>query len=362
MNKLLLTSAFAMALVATASASNFSVSGAGASIPDAAGTLTWNVTYGGTPGSSTVVVANPVTSITKVRLSGFSHTWRGDLHILVKNPAGTIFNVAVRPGFTGTGFGDAGDYLLGQYDFVDAGGSAINQGATNISGGTYNIYQNTGAGMWTVGGAVNGPLSAITGAAGVWTLEVRDWAGGDIGAFTGWTLEGTDTGGGGGPVAFCDPGTGGVLACPCSNPPSGAGRGCENSESTGGASVTASGNSTVSADTLVFTSSNQTAFGTAILMQGDASNGTGVAFGQGVRCVDGNLFRLYVKSPGGTGGIVAPTGGDMSVTAAAASLGDTIVAGQHRYYMVYYRDPTVLGLCLSTATFNGTNALDVTWN
>jgi hypothetical protein len=153
-----------------------------------------------------------------------------------------------------------------------------------------------------------------------------------------------------------------VLACPCSNPPSGAGKGCNNSEATGGASLAASGSSTIGSDTLVFNSSNQTAFGTAILMQGTSSNVTGLPFGQGVRCVDGNLKRLYVKSPGGTGGITAPGVGDLSVSATSAGLGDPILAGQHRYYMVYYRDPVVLGGCPSTDTYNGTNALDVTWN
>jgi hypothetical protein len=168
--------------------------------------------------------------------------------------------------------------------------------------------------------------------------------------------------GGGGPVAFCEPGVSGVMACPCLNPPSGAGRGCNNSETTGGASIFAAGNATLALDTLTFTTANQTAFGTTILMQGTADNGGGVPFGQGVRCVDGALLRLYVKSPGGAGGILVPGVGDPSVSAAATALGDVIVGGQHRYYMAYYRDPVVLGGCPPGATFNGTNAQDVIWN
>jgi hypothetical protein len=39
-----------------------------------------------------------------------------------------------------------------------------------------------------------------------------------------------------------------------------------------------------------------------------------------------------------------------------------ITPGTHRYYQVYYRDPTVLGGCAATATFNVTQAIDVTWN
>jgi hypothetical protein len=169
-------------------------------------------------------------------------------------------------------------------------------------------------------------------------------------------------GGGGGPVSICDPGTAGVSACPCSNPPSGAGRGCNNSQATGGGSISATGSSSLANDTLVFTTSSQTANGTTILLQGTTNNGTGVFFGQGVRCVAGALKRLYAKSPGGTGGITAPGLGDPSVSARSAALGDVISAGQHRYYMTYYRDPVVLGGCSATSTFNGTNALDVTWN
>ncbi len=163
------------------------------------------------------------------------------------------------------------------------------------------------------------------------------------------------------PARICNPGSGGVSACPCSNPPAGIDRGCDNSFGTGGASIAASGNALLSADTLVFSTSNQTSNGTTILLQGTANNPTGVAFGQGVRCVAGTLKRLYVKSPGGTGGITAPAGADPSVSTRSASAGDPIGAGQHRFYMAYYRDPGVLGGCAASATFNGTNALDVTW-
>jgi hypothetical protein len=87
-----------------------------------------------------------------------------------------------------------------------------------------------------------------------------------------------------------------------------------------------------------------------------------VAFGQGVRCVGGTLKRLYVRSPGGTGGISVPQVGDNSVSAQSALLGDVIAPGSTRYYMAYYRDPIVLGGCAASATFNATNALSVAWN
>ena len=358
MKQFALATALGLALATTASASNFSVSGAGGAFPDVNGTNTWNVSYGGSYFTSPAAVANAVTSITSVKLSGLNHTWRGDLHIFLVDPTGLKHAIVTRPGSTGATVGDSGDYLVGDYTFVDVGGGTVAQGATNISPGTYNQYTNTGTGMWTAG-ADNVSFASITGPAGTWTLGVEDWAAGDVGSITGWTLNGTDNSGA--PVAFCDPGVGNVQPCPCVNPPSGTGRGCNNSAATGGATIAGSGASSLAADTLVLTSSNQTANGTTIALQGGATVAAGTTFGQGVRCVGGTLKRLYVKSPGGTGGITAPSGLDLSVSAQSAALGDVIAAGTHRYYMTYYRDPTVLGGCPQASTFNGTNAIDVTW-
>jgi hypothetical protein len=76
--------------------------------------------------------------------------------------------------------------------------------------------------------------------------------------------------------------------------------------------------------------------------------------------VSGLLKRLYVHTA--SGGIVsAPVGADPSISARSAAVGDTIPPGAHRYYSVYYRDPTVLGGCPSANTFNITQTLDVLW-
>jgi hypothetical protein len=162
-------------------------------------------------------------------------------------------------------------------------------------------------------------------------------------------------------VAFCfGDGSTGVL-CPCSNPSSGPQRGCDNSFATGGARLLSTGIAQVGTDTLVFNTLQQAPNGTTILLQGTTQLANAAPFGMGLRCVGGSLKRLYVKSPGGTGGIVAPTGTDLSVSDRSAALGDAIVAGQHRYYMAYYRDPVVVGGCSALSTFNATNAMDVTW-
>ena len=83
----------------------------------------------------------------------------------------------------------------------------------------------------------------------------------------------------------------------------------------------------------------------------------------GVRCTWGSFKRLFTKSAVG-GSITAPNfnGGDPAVSARSAALGDTILAGQSRWYLVYYRDPIVLGGCPSTSSFNATQTGEVTWS
>ena len=161
-------------------------------------------------------------------------------------------------------------------------------------------------------------------------------------------------------TSFCSPGVAGVIPCPCSNPPAGLDRGCDNSSATGGASLSASGVAALTGDTLVFTTSGERPTATSIVLQASGSNTSGVAFGQGVRCLSNNLLRLYVKNAVG-GSISAPVGTDLSVSARSAALGDTLAAGQTRNYAVYYRDPVVLGGCMSGGTFNMTQSGAVTW-
>jgi hypothetical protein len=148
-----------------------------------------------------------------------------------------------------------------------------------------------------------------------------------------------------------------VLACPCANAASGPGRGCDNSSFTGGAALTASGIAYLSIDSLAFTASGEKPSATSILLQGDAILPNGVVFGQGVRCAGGMLKRLYVKTAL-NGSISAPDfpAGDPTVSARSASLGSPIQPGQPYLYLVYYRDPIVLGGCAASSTFNATQS------
>ena len=161
-------------------------------------------------------------------------------------------------------------------------------------------------------------------------------------------------------VSYCDPGVGGVSACPCGNPAIFSGLGCDNSSGPGGAQLAAAGRASLAGDTLVFTAIGEKPTATSIFLQGDQDVPAGAVFGQGIRCVGGSLKRLFVKTAS-AGTVSAPQLGDPSVSARSSILGDTIVAGTTRYYGVYYRDPIVLGGCSATSTFNITQSESVVW-
>jgi len=163
-------------------------------------------------------------------------------------------------------------------------------------------------------------------------------------------------------ASVCGPGAGGVIACPCANPASGSGRGCNNSAATGGAMLAVLGVASLSADTLVFGTSGELPTAISVVVQYGAAESTGVVFGQGVRCAGGPLKRLYVKTAS-NGSIIAPdtSVGEAKVSTRSAARGDPIGAGQSRWYLVYYRDPVVLGGCTNTKSFNATPTGRVNW-
>jgi hypothetical protein len=163
-------------------------------------------------------------------------------------------------------------------------------------------------------------------------------------------------------TSFCHPGEDGVRSCPCNNPPAASGRGCDNfGAHSGGAQLSAVGTAMLSYDTVVFTSSGENANSLSILLQGKTSVVGGAIFGAGVRCVASNLKRLYAASAI-AGTLTRPGPGDPSVSQRSAVLGDSIGAGEHRFYGVYYRDPGASVPCGDPAkSFNITQSGDVIW-
>jgi len=138
------------------------------------------------------------------------------------------------------------------------------------------------------------------------------------------------------------------------------GRGCDNSAGTGGATLAAAGVASLGSDTLVFTTSAERATSLSLLLQGTSTIPAGAVYGQGRRCFGGSLERLFQKIAVG-GSITAPGAGDPTISARSAARGSPISAGQSRFYLVYYRDPVVLGGCPAANTFNGTQGGRVIW-
>ena len=146
-----------------------------------------------------------------------------------------------------------------------------------------------------------------------------------------------------------------ATSCPCANFGL-TGRGCDNSSATGGALLTANG--TVSPDTMVLTSSSMRPTALTVFVQGNNLNTSGISYGDGVRCVTGALKRLGSHNAvAGTASF--PSGGDPSITARSAALGDPISPGATRYYQAYYRDPAP-AFCPSQ-TFNVSGGMTIVW-
>jgi hypothetical protein len=161
----------------------------------------------------------------------------------------------------------------------------------------------------------------------------------------------------------CSPGVDGVVNCPCGKPSDAHGARLRQLGAHGGAELTASGATCLSSDSLVFHTTGEKPTATSVLLQGTTQPAAGVVYGQGVRCVGGTLKRLFAKAAV-AGSVTIPNfgAGDATVSARSAAKGNVIAPGQVRTYLVFYRDPTVLGGCPSSSTFNATQTGVVTWS
>jgi hypothetical protein len=172
---------------------------------------------------------------------------------------------------------------------------------------------------------------------------------------------------------FCLPGQSGVIACPCNNPPTGGGKGCDKygPGSVGvSASLIATGNPSVTSgmDTLQLqvVSENDTVL--TIFAQATTSGAAGVTYGAAVNCLTGTPKVLYNGHAGSgepMGQITRPrTGTDPEVHVRSAAMGDPISSGQTRYYMAAYRDKNAASAanCNNAAlTFNATQGIAIVW-
>jgi len=341
--------------------------GAGGAIPPSgSGGGTWPNVRPPSFLASSVTVSAPLVGVTAVVLTGITHTWVGDLQCVLRDPNGVGHNLFNRSGFVGVGNGNGGDFAMPGQDLTFApSGGGLWPVAGDIGSGRYDQDFGSGGGDWIPGvlSIDNANLGCIRGPAGRWTLEIYDWFAGDVGTVGSWTLHAlVDPSGSTSMINFCNPAQGGIQPCPCSNPPTCPGRGCNNFTAfSGGAQLSSTGFASLSADTLVMTSTFENAAALSVFWQGTATTIPGFIYGAAVRCVLGNLKRLYIANASG-GTITRPRPIDPDVHTRSNALGDTIFAGQHRYYFVSYRDPSAFGPCGNPlSTFNSTQSGDQLW-
>ncbi|MFT7668996.1 MAG: hypothetical protein ACI8X5_001696 [Planctomycetota bacterium] len=154
---------------------------------------------------------------------------------------------------------------------------------------------------------------------------------------------------------FCE-GSGsqsGGADCPCNNN-GGVGEGCENGTGMGGL-LTATGNPSVSNDTLLLTATQIPLnapgfFWFANTQPGVVQSGVGVPFGMGLRCIS-NPILIRKLNNGGT----VPLPGDPAI-----SIAQGIDAGDTTYFQYWYRNNN--GPCgVGAGSVNATNGVEVVW-
>ncbi len=147
-------------------------------------------------------------------------------------------------------------------------------------------------------------------------------------------------------------------ACPCGNQGL-SGRGCDNSASTGGARLNATG--TTNPDTIVLHAAGELPNAPTLVFQGATSLSQPVSFGDGFRCVGGSIQRMYT-STAVNGAIAVPGAGQLSIGARSAALGIPLSPGTVRSYQAWYRDPN-LSFCAppSGNAWNLSNAVRIVW-
>ncbi len=259
----------------------------------------------------------------------------------------------------GTTWSSVGAALDGSVSYLRAYDDGSGGGERLIAAGTFThsgatALDHLGAwdgNAWTrFGGGLNGPTTLLGEAGGdLYVVGVFDRAGGVIsGGIARWR--------GCAPVhSFCagdglDPYV--TTACPCGNT-GGPGRGCAWSNGPQGASLAASGGT--NPDTLVLAASGMPAVApTTIFLKGDALIPEGIVFGDGVRCIAGNLIRLGTKT-NVAGAAQYPEPGNAPISVRGNTPPGSGAIG---YYQTYFRNAATF---CTPSTFNVTNAVRVLW-
>jgi hypothetical protein len=162
----------------------------------------------------------------------------------------------------------------------------------------------------------------------------------------------------GGPVStgttFCS-GDGTATACPCGNSGA-AGNGCASSVNANGGNLSATGNASLTGDTVVLAGTGMPN-SSALYFQGTTQQnaGNGSAFGDGLRCAGGTVVRLGTTANVG-GASMYPFGANPSVSVKGNI--SMLTAPVTRTYQIWYRNAAAF---CTASTFNLTNGLEIVW-
>ena len=162
-----------------------------------------------------------------------------------------------------------------------------------------------------------------------------------------------------------EPGTGYCFAdgsgtqCPCGNNSDGTvpGSGCANGASAAGAKLTASGDASLSNDTLVLSATGLDPNNSGLYFQANNDLSPGNIWGDGLQCAGGQLKRLGVRFSSATGD------SDTSAWATPISVkAGNVLAGDTKRYQLWYRDNSGGQPCgVGVNDFNATNGYEITW-
>jgi hypothetical protein len=291
-----------------------------------------------TPGGVPAAALN----IKSVTIYGLTHTWSGDLQIVLQNPSGLKYTLIALPGASSSGLGNAGDYQAADVTIVDPNTPLALDvpTTTDIVTGTYKQYFNpTWISNSQLAAIANTDMSAIPIVPGVWKLTLYDWAAGDSGTFDHWEMSGDMNSA---PTSFCTAGTsshGCVPSISCAVQP--------NVTLTGACAITVS-NVEGQKSGIIFYGVNNTGFSPTPWAVGSSS----------YLCVKGPTQRMSVVNSGGTlgacdGALVQDF--HVYLNANPGSVGQPFVSGNDVFVQGWYRDPP------ATKTTNLSNALKMTF-
>ena len=158
-------------------------------------------------------------------------------------------------------------------------------------------------------------------------------------------------------VPYCF-GDGSGTPCPCSNDNDGSvpGAGCANGVFASGAQLTGSGTASLSADTLVLTTTHLEPNNSGLYFQANNDLSPGNLWGDGLQCAGGQLKRLGVRFSDASGN--SDTSG--FATSISAKAGN-VLAGDTKYYQCWYRNPLNPPCGAGLNDFNASNGYAVTW-